>query len=156
MSDFDKAFELVVAQEGGYSNDPRDSGGETKWGISKQAYPTVDVYNLTLQEAKELYRSDFWMKVHGDQIPYPLNVFVFDSAVNQGVVPAIKMLQKAIGVAQDGILGRDTLGALGRKFGGEVMALYMAERVMRYTGTRSFDVFGRGWIKRLFKITMEV
>lgn len=156
MSDFDKAFELVISQEGGYSNDPRDSGGQTKWGISKTAYPDVDIYNLTLEQAKAIYKRDYWDKIHGDELPYPMNIFVFDSAVNQGVAPAIKMLQKAVSVAQDGILGRDTMSAINRKLGGEVMALYMAERAMRYTGTRSFDVYGRGWLKRLFAITMEV
>ena len=156
MSDFDKAFELVIAQEGGYSNDSRDSGGQTKWGISKTAYPDVDIYNLTLEQAKAIYKRDYWDAVKGDELPYPMNIFVFDSAVNQGVAPAIKMLQKAVSVAQDGILGRDTLFAVKRKFGKEILALYMAERAMRYTGTRSFDVFGRGWLKRLFAVSMEV
>jgi len=156
MSDFDKAFELVIAAEGGYSNDARDSGGQTKWGISKAAYPNLDIYNLTLEQAKAIYKTDYWDKVKGDEMPYPMNVFVFDSAVNQGVAPAIKMLQKALGVAQDGILGRDTLAALKRKMGKEVLSLYMTERAMRYTGTRSFDIYGRGWLKRLFAVSMEV
>jgi lysozyme family protein len=83
-------------------------------------------------------------------------MFVFDAAVNQGVDTATKLLQKTVGTVQDGFIGKNTLVALARMDQGELCALYLADRALRYTGTRNFDRFGRGWLKRLFKISMEV
>ena len=96
MSDFDKAFEHVLGIEGGYVNDPKDPGGETKYGLCKRSYPTVDIKALTIEQAKAIYKRDYWDKVKGDDLPFPLNLFMFDAAVNQGVDPAIKMLQAAL------------------------------------------------------------
>ena len=49
---FDQVIDRVLAHEGGYVNDPDDPGGETKYGISKKAYPKIDIKNLTKEEAK--------------------------------------------------------------------------------------------------------
>ena len=49
---FDEAFDTLIGHEGGYSNDPRDPGGETRYGISKRAYPDVNIATLTLEQAK--------------------------------------------------------------------------------------------------------
>lgn len=147
--DFDTAFDLIVGVEGKYSNDSRDAGGETNYGISKRAYPNEDIAGLTKARAKELYKRDYWDKVKGDELPAPLNLFVFDAAVNQGVEPAIKLLQKTLGVAQDGLLGSATIGKA-QKAGTETSCIYMADRAMRYMGTRGADVYLRGWLKRLF------
>ena len=155
MSYFDKAFEHVLGIEGGYVNDPKDPGGETKYGICKRSYPSVDIKALTIEQAKALYKRDYWDKVKGDELPFPINLFMFDAAVNQGVDPAIKMLQAALSVAQDGVLGVQTLKAAAQAKGGELPAQFMAARAMRYIGTRNFDRYGKGWFKRLFAITME-
>lgn len=151
----DKAFEHIVGVEGGYSNDPRDPGGETKYGITKRDHPNVDIASLTLDDAKEIYRVQYWTPAMCDAFPWPLNLFVFDAAVNQGVDTAKKLLQKSLGVAQDGIVGKATLAAVGRADQKELCAMFMADRALRYTGTRNFDVYGRGWFKRLFVIAME-
>jgi lysozyme family protein len=155
MSDFDHAFEQVISIEGGYSNDPKDPGGETNFGISKRSYPDVDIKNLTLDGAKEIYKRDFWDKIKGDQMPFPLNMYLFDAGVNQGVTPAIMLLQKTLGVAQDGIFGVNTV-ALAKKMSKDALAMYLADRTLRYMGTRNADLYLRGWIKRLFIISMGV
>lgn len=154
MSNFDKCFANVIGLEGGYTDDPQDPGGETKYGISKRSHPAEDIKNLTLERAKEIYRREYWEKIRGDMIPEPLDAFVFDAAVNQGVSAAIKMLQKALSIAQDGIFGITTQrkAIASTK---EHAALFMAERALRYYGTRNFDKYGRGWIKRLFVVAME-
>lgn len=154
MSDFDQAFESVISIEGKYSNDPRDPGGETMFGVSKRSYPDVDIKNLTLDGAKAIYKRDYWDKIKGDLLPYPLNLFMFDCAVNQGVDPAIRLLQKTLGIQQDGIFGILTVAAA-KKMGKEALALYLSDRALRYTGTRNFDTYGRGWLKRLFVVAME-
>lgn len=154
MSEFDKAFDAVVGIEGGYVNDPKDPGGETKYGICKRSYPNEDIKNLTSERAKLLYKRDYWDAAKCDQLPTPLNLFVFDAAVNQGVAPAIKTLQKTLNVVQDGILGQQTIAAA-QVMHTDAVALFMADRALRYTGTRNFDLYGRGWLKRLFLISME-
>jgi len=155
MTDFDKAFEHVIGVEGEYTNDPKDPGGETKYGISKRSYPLEDIKNLNIERAKIIYRMDYWNKVKGDELPYPLNMFVFDAAVNQGIIPAIDMLQKTLGVARDGILGVETIKAA-QELRGQAISMYLADRALRYTGTRNFDQYGRGWLRRLFILAMEI
>lgn len=151
---FDKAFEHVVGLEGGYVNDPRDPGGETKYGITKRDHPNVDIPNLTMDQAKDIYRAGYWIPARCDDLPWPLAAFVFDAAVNQGPGASIKMLQKSLNVSQDGVIGNNTLASLKRADQRELCAMFMANRALRYTGTQNFDVYGLGWFKRLFAITM--
>ena len=147
---FDRAFELLIGLEGGYVNDPNDPGGETKFGISKRAYPALDIVSLTAVDAKRVYRRDYWEFVSGDALPWPLSYFVFDAAVNQGVSPAIRMLQQTVGVDADGLIGPQTLSAVGKFPLDELCALYLATRGTRYASTAHFKQFGKGWFKRLF------
>src|SRR3990167_8279839 len=84
-SDFDISFDWILQAEGGYGYDPNDPGGETKYGISKRAYPDVDIVNLTEAQAKEIYRRDYWQKAGCENHKWPLNICIFDMAVNQGV-----------------------------------------------------------------------
>lgn len=156
MTAFDSALRVVLANEGGYSNNPSDPGGETNYGICKRDYPNMDIKNLTVEQAGIIYRAQYWDKIKGDSLPYPLALFVFDAAVNQGVDAAIKMLQKAVGVVQDGILGTQTLDAIHHADQKYLSAKFMATRAMRYIGTRNFDQFGTGWMTRLFTTTMGV
>lgn len=153
---FDKAFEHVVGVEGGYVNDPHDPGGETIYGITRRDHPEVwTTGRPTLEEAKEIYRHSYWTPARCNELPWPLALFVFDAAVNHGVITAVKLLQKTLGTVQDGVLGKNTLTALKARPQGELCALYLADRAIRYTGTRNFDHFGRGWMRRLFQIAMD-
>jgi lysozyme family protein len=151
---FERAFDNVVSIEGGFVDDPADPGLETKYGISKRAYPDVDIKNLTLDQAKSIYRFDYWEPLHCDEMPWPLSMLVFDCGVNQGLSTAAKTLQRALNVEQDGVIGKVTL-AKAKAAGTETCALFLADRSLRYTSTRGFDRFGRGWLKRLFLIAME-
>lgn len=151
MSNFDRAMDIILDEEGGYNNDPNDPGGETKFGISKRTYPDVDIKNLTRDGAKLLYKRDFWDQVSGDELPWPLCLYVGDAAINQGVKPAISMLQHALDTVQDGILGRVTLKRAKDSHEWH-WSRFMAFRAMRYQGTRNFDRFGEGWLIRLFNV----
>lgn len=151
---FDKAFDHVVGLEGGYVDDAFDPGGVTKYGISKRAYPDEDIASLTLERAKELYRQDYWRPLRCDEMPWPLAMLVFDCGVNQGIQVAAKTLQKALGVVQDGSLGKITMSKA-QSAGMETCALFLADRALRYYGTRNADRYLRGWLKRLFIIAME-
>ena len=79
---FNKAFQLVIGLEGGYSNDPNDPGKETKFGISKRYNPEVDVVNITLDQAKAIYLKKYWIPSGCDDALYPLDICLFDGAVN--------------------------------------------------------------------------
>ena len=106
MENFDRCIRAVVlSEEGGLSDHPQDPGGLTKYGISRRAYPDLDIRRLTMDDAIELYRRDYWNPVHGTDLPPPLALLLFDAAVNQGAGTAVRLLQKAVGVTEDGNFG---------------------------------------------------
>jgi len=94
---FESAIEFSLKWEGGYSNNPSDPGGETKYGISKRAHPDVDIKNLTLDDAKEIYRKEYWDATGCGNLPEPLDMVVFDTAVNMGTGRANVLLADAKG-----------------------------------------------------------
>ena len=75
---FDQAFETLIGHEGGYVNDPRDPGGETKYGITKRQYPGEDIPNMTLVRAKDIYQRDYWWKAGCDLVPDEVKFDLFD------------------------------------------------------------------------------
>lgn len=153
MSNFLRACNIVVGVEAGYVNDPRDPGGETKYGISKRSYPNVDIANLTLAAAQAIYLPDFWDEVQGDMLPWPLALFVFDSAVNQGQETARVLMQTALGVKADGNFGPQTLTAAANSMPWHA-AHFMTVRAKRYLIAPNFAIDGDGWFNRLFVIAL--
>jgi lysozyme family protein len=151
---FDRAFEIIIGEEGDYSNDRRDPGGETRYGISKRAYPNEDIKAMTLDRAKMIYKRDYWDVVKGDQLPWHWAIAVFDCAVNQGVSVATKFLQDALGVMVDGVIGPRTIKAAhaadDRKLG-----RFFALRALRYSNLSTFNVYGYGWFTRLFAVAIN-
>ena len=111
--DFEKSVEFTLKMEGGSSveNDPNDPGGKTKYGISQKAFPNLNIDTLTLEEAKEIYRKNYWQACRCDELPFEFAVCVFDTAVNQGVNKAKRLLQIALGVTVDGVIGDKTIAA---------------------------------------------
>lgn len=151
---FERAFKVIVGQEGGYVNDPNDLGGETNYGISKAAFPDIDIKNLTLADAETIYIDHYWNACKCDEMPWPLALYVFDAAVNQGVRPAIQMMQQALGITSDGIIGNGTLDAA-KNATDEHCAKFMALRAQRYVATTGYQLYGVGWLTRLFKVVIS-
>ena len=163
MSVFDNAFHTVIGVEGGYTANPLDpgnwTGGKcrvgacngTNFGISAAAYPTLDIANLTLAEAQEIYRRDYWTKTACDQIPPALAVLVFDAAVNSGPDRAVKWLQTSLNVMADGVVGPITIAAAKQSAGkgAVILAEYQAQRLLFLTGLPTWRVFGLGWTRRV-------
>lgn len=85
---FKEAVEFSLQWEGGYVNDPTDPGGETKWGISKRAFPNEDIKNLTKERAMEIYYNRYWVAAGCDSLARGIGIAVFDTAVNCGVTRA--------------------------------------------------------------------
>ena len=130
---FPAAVAFVLAREGGYVNDPRDPGGETKFGISKRSYPNEDIANLTADRAKEIYFSDYWMPV-ADALPAPSDIVAFDSAVNQGKGFAREMIHECDGDAT-------------------AMLFYRLRRYSQTVKSRPASVkFLRGWVNRVIEL----
>ena len=146
---FDDLIDRVLSHEGGYVNDPRDPGGETKFGISKRAYPGVDIKNLTRDQAINIYRRDFWDRVQGDKLPRAFAFQALDAAVNHGIGNAVRWMQRAAGVADDGVIGPMTLAAVSRADPADLVLKFNGERLRFYTKLSTFDAFGRGWVNRV-------
>ena len=146
---WENAFNLLMKNEGGYVNDPHDAGGETKYGISKRAYPNEDIANLTIERAKQIYKRDYWNKCKCDFLPDALSVAVFDFAVNSGVNRAIRFLQMALHVNVDGIIGNQTIGAANRLNPRRVLAEYMDRRLAFLMKQPNWRYYGRGWGNRI-------
>lgn len=149
---WDNAFDLLMSVEGGYVNDPKDKGGETKYGISKKSYPNEDIANLTIDRAKKIYKRDYWDRCKCDSIPDCLSVALFDFAVHSGTKLAIKKLQESLGVKSDGIIGNQTIGAANRIPSNRVLNDYFWRRIIYLIKLKDFKTYGSGWGNRLDKV----
>ena len=145
--DFDKAFDRLMGNEGGYSNNPRDPGGETNWGISKRSYPHTDIRALTRDDAKAIYMRDFWEPL-GDADP-AIKFQVFDFAVNSGIQTAIRKLQAAVEVADDGHWGPQSAAKLAECDKNDVLMRFLAQRGRFWASLSTWSTFGKGWMNRL-------
>jgi lysozyme family protein len=145
---FETAIEFVLSYEGGYSNDPADPGGETRWGISKRAYPDLNIKTLTREAAIALYRRDYWERCRCDALPPAIAFLLFDSAVNQGAGKAIRIMQQALGVAADGVIGSATINAASKAKENVAVAEFVARRCAAYAMTPNVQRFGLGWMRR--------
>lgn len=139
---FSKAIDFTLNWETGfgkmiYSNNPKDPGGETKWGISKKSFPELDIRNLTREQAEKIYKSRYWDHLDCDNLPNYIDVVVFDIAVNQGPSVARKSLARLKDFAKY-IVPDGKLGAL----------FLIIESIDYYDDLSIFVNFGRGWIKR--------
>jgi len=155
MNRFDVCFERVIGAEGGYSNDVHDPGGETMYGITRRDHPDLWLSGPpTLEMAKSRYYDRYWLAAGCDKLPAPWDLLVFDAAVNQGLFPAAKAIQEALGVVADGRIGPITIAAA-KRAGKEAVALALAHRALRYSQTNGFARYGLGWLKRTYVVAMQ-
>lgn len=150
---FDQAFERLVGHEGGYVNHPEDPGGETNWGITlrtaRENGYTGRMIDMTREQAKAIYRTAYWQRAKADQYDGAIAFQLFDAAVNHGIGQAIRFLQRAVGVADDGIVGPVTLRAVNSMPVTDVLARFNAERLEFYTKLSTWPTFGKGWARRI-------
>ena len=152
---FDQAFEQLTGHEGGYVNDRRDAGGETKYGISKRSYPGEDIAGMTLERARAIYLRDYWGPAGCDALPDGAKLQVFDMAVNAGVKTATRAVQKAVGETIDGVLGPRTLLAIQSMPAARFIARFNGARLFYLASLSDWPAFGRGWVNRVAANLME-
>jgi lysozyme family protein len=158
---FEEAVNFVLKYEGGFSNHPLDPGGATNMGITiatlsearGRKVTVEEVKNLTLEEAKEIYRQRYWEPCLCDRMPRMLAIPVFDCAVNQGNRRAGEFLQLAAGMTGedvDGDIGRKTIEKVNAGNVQEIFVEFMSRRMEAYGKlTNLFRTFGLGWSRRL-------
>lgn len=154
-SDWEKAIAFVLKMEGDYTLDPNDPGGETKYGISHKAYPSLDIKNLTIEQAKEIYQRDYWQACRCDELPSGFALCVFDTAVNQGVGKAKRILQMALEVDVDGIIGDKTISAAFKAKPSRVkkyLAIRLAEYARLMAHNNDLLVFAINWSYRVLSL----
>ena len=167
MANFKEAFDLMIVHEGGYVNDPLDSGGETNLGITDKldgkADGLIDIDNngtgdvavskLSIEDAAIIYRTKFWNPIKGDLINnQKVANSIFDFAVNAGVRTSVKLAQRVVGVNDDGIIGVDSIEAI-NSFDAELfIPLFTIAKVKRYIEIckkkETNKKFFFGWIDR--------
>ena len=157
MSRFDQCIPVILANEGGFVDDPADPGGATNFGITQAVARangyTGDMRTLPQSIAILIYKKCYWDSAHADQVPAPADLVVFDTAVNEGVGHAIKDLQTALGVAADGIFGPHSAQLAALANGPSLANTLLAERDAFYkadvrTNPRQ-KRFLAGWENRL-------
>jgi lysozyme family protein len=124
--DFNSSLTQVLKEEGGYVNDPNDPGGETNLGISKRAFPNLDIKSLTVADVAPIYKREYWDTISADSLPSPINYLAFDCAVNQGPATARTFLA----------VSRDPYK-------------FTMMRLNRYRANANWGKYGQGWINRI-------
>ena len=183
---FNECVEATIGFEGGFSDHPQDSGGKTKYGITEGtlngAYKAGivshnNIKNLTVEETKAIYKVNYWDKCKCDNLPKPLDLCVFDTAVNCGVGTSAELLQetvnRAVGadiLAVDGIIGPMTLGAIEgwlSRYKADcafpilfLCNIFLDRRLQYYSNivnnNKSQLVFLRGWLNRVLRLKEEI
>jgi lysozyme family protein len=179
------ALDVILGDriEGGYSNHPKDRGGPTNRGVSLRAVRALDfdkrlpaflkdefdvnddgvidgddVPGWTYDTAVKFYERFYWQAISADELPWPLSLLVFDSAVNEGVGTAIRHLQRTVRVPDDGVIGPQTRAAAHRyahEAGELLLRQYSVNRLDRYRKLDEVETFFRGWTGRVLDTYVE-
>ena len=149
----EQAFDLLIQHEGGYANLANDPGGETRYGITKAVARENgyqgDMQELPLETAKQIAKVKYWDKVQADVWPPALRFDLFDTAYNSGPTQAIKLMQRALNVADDGKIGPKTLLAAKMADRVRVVARFNAYRLKFLVDLKNWKSFSRGWVIRV-------
>jgi hypothetical protein len=163
---FERCLQLVFGAEGGFANDAADPGGPTNFGITQatlanwrkdkgdktRAVTADEVRKLTRNEATEIYRTDYWAPLKCNELPSGVDLVVFDFGVNAGPGTSAMLLQKIVGVTQDGSVGPITIAALKTMPPTKVISEFSSRRLDFYRALPDFPRFGAGWTNRTHDI----
>jgi lysozyme family protein len=159
-SSFDRALALVLRQEGGFVQEPRDPGGATNFGITRETLSRArghpasveDVRRLTEDEAASIYRRLYWDAVQADGLPSGVDLAVFDLAVHSGPSRAVRMLQGVLDIEADGLVGPVTLTAARKADPADTIRRLTRGRLDFLARLGTWPAFGRGWRRRVLAV----
>ena len=151
---------MVIKNEGGFVNNPRDPGGMTNLGVTKSAWEAylkrsvteAEMRALTPDTVKSFYKSLYWDRIKGDDLPSGIDYAAYDLAVNSGPSRAAKYLQEIAGVPVDGVIGPKSLEAI-RACDPEQTADAICDMRLDFLKKLpTFDTFGKGWSRRVAEV----
>ena len=162
-SNFARAFALTLRHEGGYVDHPADPGGATNLGVTigtlsdwlDRKASKAEVRALTKDSVKPIYKRNYWDKMRGDELPMGVDYAVYDFGVNSSPRRGVMALQRAIGVADDGVIGPVTLGRLAEKKPEDVIRKICADRMSFLRKIKTWRTFGKGWTRRVDGVLAE-
>ena len=155
------ALQHVLKSEGLWSDNPADPGGATMKGITLNVYrewkrnPHISKDELRVipdEEVYNLYKELYWNKVQGDNLHAGVDYAVFDAAVNMGVGRAAKLIQEAVGVTADGMLGPASISAIQKTDPKELIEKFSQLKENFYRSLKTFNTFGVGWLRRVAEV----
>jgi lysozyme family protein len=159
-SNWDNALKAVLHHEGGFVNHPSDPGGMTNLGCTKAVWeewcghPVTeqDMRDLQPSDVASLYKSKYWDRVKGDDLPSGVDYIVFDAAINSGAGRAAKWLQECVGTQPDGAIGPMSLQAARSMVAADLINLYCDKRLAFLKELKTWNVFGKGWERRVEEV----
>lgn len=158
-TDFEECLAITLTHEGGWADHPRDPGGATMKGVTLATFRHYrpgatkdDLRAISGADLARIYRDGYWNPVRGNDLPAGVNLAVFDFGVNSGPARARRHLQGAVGAKQDGVIGPETMDAVRSKRGDDLVRAICARRMSFVRGLRTWEVFGRGWSRRIADI----
>ncbi|UOF77902.1 lysozyme [Caudoviricetes sp.] len=157
LKNFDDCFKMLIVHEGGFTNDPRDGGGMTNWGVTHIDWAAwighepseAEMRAITKDDVKPLYKRKYWDNLHCDELPSGLDWAVMDFGVNSGIGRSAKYLQRLVGVKDDGAIGPVTLAAVKAHDTKDLIEKLCAARMAFLQKLSNFDHFGKGWTRRV-------
>lgn len=163
-SSFPIAHRHVLSYEGGYCNHPADPGGVTLDGVTQVRYdeyrrskglptrrltPQMSGTHAWTAERDDIYRSGYWLPPKCGQLPAGVDAAIYDYSVNSGIGRSRKVLQRLVGVPNDGVIGPLTLAAVGKRDPKQLVNAICDERLAFLQRLRTWPTFGRGWGARV-------
>jgi lysozyme family protein len=160
---FRDCLDLVLKSEGGYIDHPKDPGGRTNLGVTQRVWEEWIGHPATEKDMRELtpaivapmYEMRYWRTSYCEKLPRGLDLLVFSMAVNAGSGRSVKLLQDAIGVVADGVIGPNTMAKINEANVETLIDKFSEARTAYYKGLKLFPVFGRGWVARTDKERLE-
>ena len=157
---FAECLAHVLQSEGGWADDPRDSGGATMKGITLATYEQYKGRHATKDELRAIsdedlaaiYRQGYWDKMRCDDLPAGIDLVAFDAAVNSGPGASAKWLQRAAMVPADGVIGPVTIKAVNALNRRQVINAALDNRLNFLRTLPTFGHFGKGWTARIARV----
>ena len=157
------AMTALLKHEGGFVNHPADPGGMTNLGVTQRVWEEwvghpvdeKEMRSLTPEKVAPMYKQKYWDKIRGDDLPSGVDMAVFDCCVNSGPGRAAKMLQRVLGLTEDGAIGPNTLSKALSIDSSKLIADYNAARLAFLQALPTWATFGKGWSNRVAAVTTE-